>query len=124
MYYNQNPTSSLPRWLRERAGRWCFVCLVLIIEVDGSTYCLDLSLPPAGVSLLPDEDHLAPLKCQLLLAGGRVGCHHSRKFRLLGRFGVALEVSTIMIGLLLVKIEYQRPGPHPIKINFYVKLRV
>ena len=61
MYYNQTPPSSMPRWLREMAGRWCFVCLVLIKEVDGSTYCLDLSLPPAGVSLLPDQDHLTSL---------------------------------------------------------------
>jgi hypothetical protein len=52
---------------------------------------LDLSLPPSGVGLLPDEDHLAALERQLLLARGSVGRHHSRELRLFRGFGLALE---------------------------------
>jgi hypothetical protein len=52
---------------------------------------LDLSLPPSGVGLLPNEDHLAALERQLLFARGSVGRHHSRELRLFRGFGLALE---------------------------------
>ena len=55
------------------------------------THGLDFSLPPAGVGLLPDEDHLAPLQGQLLLPGGRVGSHDGGKLGLLSRLGLALK---------------------------------
>ena len=58
------------------------------------THGLDFSLPPAGVGLLPDEDHLAPLQGQLLLPGGRVGSHDGGKLGLLSRLGLALNGKT------------------------------
>jgi len=55
------------------------------------TYSLDFSLPPAGVRLLPDQDHLPTLERQLLLPGGRVGRHHRRQLRLLRGLRLALK---------------------------------
>ena len=50
-----------------------------VLDKTYSSGSLDFALPPTSFSFLPDQNHLAFLKAELLFTGSRVGCNHSGK---------------------------------------------